>query len=70
VGITIYIRYRQIEQIYEEHSDLHPTGVKCNKVALWLGFVSCLGVSVVANFQETNVRIVHFSGGISLKKLI
>lgn len=31
-------------------------------LGLWIGIGSCLGISIVANFQETNVRIVHFVG--------
>lgn len=62
VGITIYIRYRQILQLYEHHPDIGSQTLKYNKIAVWFGLASCLGISFVANFQETNVRIVHFVG--------
>lgn len=36
-----------------------------NHKALWIGLGSCLGISIVGNFQETNVRIAHYVGAIS-----
>lgn len=35
-----------------------------NQKSLWIGFLSCFGISIVANFQETNVRIVHYIGAL------
>ncbi|KAH8306827.1 hypothetical protein KR018_004278 [Drosophila ironensis] len=62
LGITIYVRYRQVLQLHEHHPELEATLLRHNRVALWCGLVSCLGISFVGNFQETNVRIVHFIG--------
>lgn len=62
VGITIYIRYRQILQLLEHHSDLGTNLVRYNRLAVYFGLISCLGISIVGNFQETNVRVVHFIG--------
>ncbi|XP_039152700.1 DNA damage-regulated autophagy modulator protein 1 isoform X2 [Drosophila simulans] len=62
LGITIYVRYRQVLQLYEHHPDLDGSVLRQNRLALWFGLVSCLGISIVGNFQETNVRIVHFIG--------
>lgn len=62
LGIVIYIRYRQIIRLMHHHLDLVDTTQKLNYVGLWIGLVSCFGISIVANFQETNVRIVHFVG--------
>ncbi|XP_018801982.1 PREDICTED: DNA damage-regulated autophagy modulator protein 1 [Bactrocera latifrons] len=62
LGITIYIRYRQIQQLYSHHPDLGSLLLRYNKIAVWFGMASCLGISIVGNFQETNVRIVHFTG--------
>ncbi|XP_065356458.1 DNA damage-regulated autophagy modulator protein 1 [Calliphora vicina] len=62
LGITIYIRYRQILQLFEHHSDLGSNLLRYNRLAVWFGLASCLGISIVGNFQETNVRIVHFIG--------
>lgn len=62
LGIVVYIRFRQIEQLIYHHPELFESTAKLSKNALWLGMGSCLGCSVVANFQETNVRMVHFIG--------
>lgn len=62
LGITIYIRYRQILQLISHHPEIGESVVKYNKIAVYFGLISCLGISIVANFQETNVRIVHFTG--------
>ncbi|EDV32826.1 uncharacterized protein Dana_GF21936 [Drosophila ananassae] len=62
LGITIYVRYRQVLQLYEHHPELDQAVLRHNRLALWCGLISCLGISFVGNFQETNVRIVHFIG--------
>uniref|UniRef100_U5ESK3 Putative conserved plasma membrane protein n=1 Tax=Corethrella appendiculata TaxID=1370023 RepID=U5ESK3_9DIPT len=62
LGITIYIRYRQIDEYSIIHSDVRRCVGRKNIIGLWIGITSCLGISIVANFQETNVRIVHFVG--------
>lgn len=64
LGIVVYIRYRQIQQLIYHHPTLMETSAKMNRIALWLGIASCLGCSIVANFQETNVRIVHYIGAL------
>ncbi len=56
---TIFVRYKQINEYYQDV----PGGVlKCNKAAVILGSLAALGMSLVANFQETNVIIVHLIG--------
>lgn len=62
MGITIYIRYRQILELYKYHPDIGDATLKYNNMSVWFGMLSCLGISIVANFQETNVRIVHYFG--------
>jgi DNA damage-regulated autophagy modulator protein 2 len=64
VGLTIYTRYRQILHLTEKHEDLQGRADKMNWRSVWIGFGSCLGISIVANFQETNVRIVHYIGAL------
>jgi len=61
LAIVMYVRYRQINEYYRSFA-LSPAVVKHNKVALWTGFLSCFGLSLVANFQETNVIVVHLTG--------
>lgn len=55
LGIVIYIRFRQIERIGLHHPNLLPTIKSLNDVGFWFGMGSCFGISIVANFQETNV---------------
>lgn len=62
VGLTIYVRYRHVLQLHEHHPDLGAAVLRHNSIAFWFGMLSCLGISFVGNFQETNVRIVHFIG--------
>ncbi|XP_064555457.1 DNA damage-regulated autophagy modulator protein 1 [Drosophila montana] len=62
LGLTIYVRYRHVLQLHEHNPDLGTTVLRHNSIAFWFGMLSCLGISFVGNFQETNVRIVHFIG--------
>lgn len=62
MGLTIYVRYRQVLELFGYHPDLGEQLLKLNKISVWFGIASCVGISFVANFQETNVRIVHFFG--------
>lgn len=65
LGIVVYIRYRQIEELMYDYADLIKTTAKLNKVAMWYGFAACLGLSMVANFQLTNVPSLHYFGALS-----
>lgn len=62
LGITIYIRYRQIAHVIDHHEDLRELVEKLNRRSLYVGLVSAYGISIVANFQETNVRPIHYVG--------
>lgn len=62
VALTIYTRYRQIYHVTEHHEVLKDLIGRLNKKALYIGLASCYGISIVANFQETNVRIMHYVG--------
>lgn len=64
MGITVYIRYKQILQLQEEYPELTENTNRMNRWALWIGLASCFGISIVANFQETNVRVVHLFGAL------
>ncbi|XP_023290703.1 DNA damage-regulated autophagy modulator protein 2 isoform X2 [Orussus abietinus] len=59
----IYIRYSQVKMcsiIYRHQTSLP----RWNNAALILGLVSNLGLSIVANFQETSVIVVHLIGAL------
>lgn len=65
MGLTIYIRYRQIAHVTDHHEALKELVDKINKRGLYIGLISCYGISIVANFQETNVRLMHYVGAFS-----
>jgi hypothetical protein len=57
---VVYIRYRQVAEYYSWKYANDSSVV--NKVALCMGITSVIGSSIVANFQEDNLRIVHLLG--------
>ncbi|XP_048731541.2 DNA damage-regulated autophagy modulator protein 2-like [Ostrea edulis] len=55
---TMYIRYRWVRLVSHEERSL-----RCyNILGLLLGWLSALGLGLVANFQETNLKGVHMTG--------
>ncbi|KAL1131365.1 hypothetical protein AAG570_010982, partial [Ranatra chinensis] len=59
--IVVYVRYCQIYQYCDEYFKSARL-IKLNKMGVWAGLMSSLGLSIVANFQETNVKYVHYFG--------
>ncbi|XP_005388995.1 PREDICTED: DNA damage-regulated autophagy modulator protein 2 [Chinchilla lanigera] len=57
---TIYVRYKQVHALNPEENLI----IKLNKAGLVLGILSCLGASLVANFQKTALFVVHVSGSV------
>uniref|UniRef100_A0A8C3VMT2 DNA damage regulated autophagy modulator 2 n=1 Tax=Catagonus wagneri TaxID=51154 RepID=A0A8C3VMT2_9CETA len=57
---TIYVRYKQVHALNPEENCI----IRLNKAGLVLGLLSCLGLSVVANFQKTTFFAVHVCGAI------
>lgn len=57
---TIYVRYKLVEVL--GHTVEDSTLRILNRVGLALGIVTSFGLSLVANFQETNVEVVHLTG--------
>ncbi|KAG7497311.1 hypothetical protein JOB18_035336 [Solea senegalensis] len=58
---TIYVRYKFVERLSEDTLVASPC---LNKMALVLGMLSCLGMCIVATFQETTVVEVHDVGAL------
>ncbi|XP_071809116.1 DNA damage-regulated autophagy modulator protein 2-like isoform X1 [Asterias amurensis] len=56
---TIFVRYKQINEYYQAVSG---KVLKWNKAAVVVGSLAAFGMSLVANFQETNMIIVHLIG--------
>ncbi|KAL4224506.1 autophagy modulator [Mactra antiquata] len=57
---TIYVRYKLVKVLGDTVED--GTLRKLNKIGLVLGCITSFGLSLVANFQETNVETVHVTG--------
>lgn len=62
VGLTIYIRYRQLLLLCERFQSFNDRAKGHIIISYYIGLGSCLGISLVGNFQETNVRVVHYIG--------
>uniref|UniRef100_T1JKQ3 CWH43-like N-terminal domain-containing protein n=1 Tax=Strigamia maritima TaxID=126957 RepID=T1JKQ3_STRMM len=60
-AVCVYVRYKQVHTYYRYHlsGDNIP---RLNKIALVLGWIVPIGVSMVANFQETSLFAVHAIG--------
>lgn len=58
---TIYTMYKFVEKLSEETRMVNP---RLNKAALGIGMISCLGMCIVATFQETLVPGVHDFGAV------
>ncbi|XP_044042147.1 DNA damage-regulated autophagy modulator protein 1 [Siniperca chuatsi] len=58
---TTYARYKFVEKLSEETRVVRPC---LNKSALMFGMLSCLGMCIVATFQETTVTIAHDVGAL------
>merc|ERR1711915_802963 len=61
LSLTFYLRYKQVADFYVAHSKRQHLK-RVNTISLWLGLLGSLGVSLVGNFQETSVVVVHFIG--------
>uniref|UniRef100_A0A8C6GW38 DNA-damage regulated autophagy modulator 2 n=1 Tax=Mus spicilegus TaxID=10103 RepID=A0A8C6GW38_MUSSI len=57
---TMYVRYKQVHALNPEENLI----IKLNKAGLVLGILSCLGLSLVANFQKSTLFIVHVCGAV------
>ncbi|XP_042258598.1 DNA damage-regulated autophagy modulator protein 1 [Thunnus maccoyii] len=62
---TIYARYKYVEKLSEDTGAVSPY---LNKASLVLGLLSCLGMCIVATFQETQMETtmekVHLTGAL------
>ncbi|GJQ74889.1 hypothetical protein Trydic_g21725 [Trypoxylus dichotomus] len=61
VAFNIYIRYRNVEELLKiHHFDLYVKNM--NSSCLWFGLIGSLGLSTLANFQQSTVRYIHVVG--------
>lgn len=59
--VTIYAMYKYVDKLSEDTGVVSP---RCNKAALGLGIISCVGMCIVATFQESAVQTVHLLGAL------
>uniref|UniRef100_A0A915KWV7 Gustatory receptor n=1 Tax=Romanomermis culicivorax TaxID=13658 RepID=A0A915KWV7_ROMCU len=63
--ITVYLRQRQLEEVQVTFRDARQKWTKrLNYAMACIGYLACLGISLVANFQEENVQVVHYIGAL------
>jgi hypothetical protein len=60
--VCIYIKYLEIKNWIKMATTGKGVSHRFNKVVLAVGLVSCAGLDIVANFQESNVIVVHMLG--------
>uniref|UniRef100_A0A3P8XBS0 CWH43-like N-terminal domain-containing protein n=1 Tax=Esox lucius TaxID=8010 RepID=A0A3P8XBS0_ESOLU len=58
---TMFARYKFVEELIENSVGVSPN---LNKAAFWIGNLSCLGMCLVATFQETTITVVHDIGAV------
>uniref|UniRef100_A0A914WI34 DNA damage-regulated autophagy modulator protein 2 n=1 Tax=Plectus sambesii TaxID=2011161 RepID=A0A914WI34_9BILA len=65
--ITVYLRHRQIVEYYGHRLEMRGQGRWriVSTVLLCIGCLSAFGMSIVANFQETTVLVVHDIGALT-----
>ncbi|KFP57990.1 DNA damage-regulated autophagy modulator protein 1, partial [Cariama cristata] len=59
--VTMYIRYLLIEK---QNESSHFIRSSCNMLSLCIGLMGCIGMGIVATFQELSVPSVHDIGAL------
>ncbi|XP_023022651.2 DNA damage-regulated autophagy modulator protein 2 isoform X2 [Leptinotarsa decemlineata] len=62
ISFSMYIKFKQVQCIFLNHNIVDKNSL--NKISLRIGLIAAFGVSIVANFQETNLFIVHWIGAV------
>lgn len=58
---TMYAEYKFVERVHERTGAVSPV---LNKASFGVGIISCVGMCLVATFQETTVMAVHDLGAL------
>ncbi|XDV25034.1 hypothetical protein PO909_029035 [Leuciscus waleckii] len=58
---TMYAEYKFVERVHERTGAVSPV---LNKASFAVGIISCVGMCLVATFQETTVMVVHDLGAL------
>ncbi|KAL1132432.1 hypothetical protein AAG570_010387, partial [Ranatra chinensis] len=61
---AMYVRHKQIKEFFRvKRTEEQSTYVlKVNAFTSIIGYIACIGLDLIANFQKTNVRYVHDIG--------
>ncbi|CAH1114462.1 unnamed protein product [Psylliodes chrysocephalus] len=62
LSAAMYLKFKQVQDILSKHNMTHKNNL--NKFTAIIGLTAAFGVSIVANFQETNMFIVHWIGAV------
>ncbi|CAI4226318.1 unnamed protein product [Auanema sp. JU1783] len=62
MGISMYLRHREIMDYNFHESGEHPWWNISSRIFLFMGYISVFGLILVATFQETIVIFVHYFG--------
>lgn len=60
--MCVYIKYVEVESLTKATAAENRVSRTFNKATLCVGLTSCVGLDIVANFQESNVIVVHMLG--------
>ncbi|NXX51348.1 DRAM2 protein, partial [Tricholaema leucomelas] len=55
---TMYVRYKQVSALSPDKARI----IRLNKVGLTLGWMSCFGLCIIANFQKCILYYIHVLG--------
>ncbi|CAG2054224.1 unnamed protein product [Timema podura] len=62
VACCVYIKYRQVCERLKIDQESKLIKPRTNLIVAWLGAASCLGISIVGNFQVSNEKLIHAAG--------
>ncbi|KAK6113486.1 Frag1/DRAM/Sfk1 family protein [Brugia pahangi] len=63
--ITAYLRHRQLIEFYWHHlKQKNGNWRSYSTIYLWFGYFSAFGVSLIGNFQEMSLVMVHYIGAL------
>nr|CAD7572490.1 unnamed protein product [Timema californicum] len=62
LACCVYIKYRQVCERLKINQESKLIKPRTNLIVAWLGAASCLGISMVGNFQVSNEKLIHAAG--------
>ncbi|XP_018564128.1 DNA damage-regulated autophagy modulator protein 2-like isoform X2 [Anoplophora glabripennis] len=62
LSFAVYVKYRQVKDILNRYN--MDNKKLLNRTAMQIGLGAAFGISIVANFQETNLFYIHWCGTI------